>query len=187
MNLYKLNKFEGSLFICGFMASGKSTLGREIANELGWKFLDLDTFIEKREGKSIRDLFEVNGESYFRNKEREYLMELAKNFRGVLALGGGALQEQRVVDYLKLNGLLIFVDTPLEQITERVINNTERPILFDKNGKIKSKEILFAELKTLYLSREKFYKQAQISIKTSLFTSVEEMTQKVIEKIIRHV
>ncbi len=187
MNSHHLEKFKGSIFVCGFMASGKSTLGKEIAAKLDWEFCDLDLVIEEKEEKRIREIFEEKGEAYFRKKEWEYLLELTKNFKGVVALGGGALHNQMVLDHLKLNGLLLFVDTPLEQITERVLNSIERPILFDSRGKIKSKETLFAELKALYSVREKFYNQAQVSIKTPLFTSVEDMAEAAIEKITRHV
>ncbi|MEX0843761.1 MAG: shikimate kinase [Balneolaceae bacterium] len=187
MNLYRLEKFKGSIFVCGFMASGKSTVGKEIAKKLKWDFRDLDTEIEQREGKKIRDIFNEEGEKYFREKEREYLMELSKEFRGILSLGGGALQDQYVVDQLKMNGLLLFIDAPLDEIVERVYRSNNRPILFDKAGKIKSKETLFKELKALYSARIKFYKQAQVSIKTPLFTSVDEMTEAAIEKISRYV
>lgn len=187
MNSYRLGKFEGSIFVCGFMASGKSTLGEKIARKLEWDFLDLDQVIEEREGKSINQIFRENGEPYFRKKEWEYLLDLTRTFKGVVSLGGGALHDQKVVDHLKVSGLLVFVETPFEEIIERVRNNHERPILFNEGGEIKSKETLKEELKTLYSSREGLYKQAQISINTSIFTSIEEMAEKAIEKITRHV
>lgn len=187
MSSAKLENVKGNIFICGFMASGKSTLGKNLSEQIDWPYCDLDDVIEEREGKTIRDIFAEYGESYFREKEREYLAELSKNFHGVISLGGGALQNQQIVDQVKQHGLLLFVDTPLEQITQRVLSNTERPILFDDKGKIKSKETLFTELKTLYLGRKKYYKQAQVSIQTPLFPSVQEMTDAAIEKIKRHV
>ena len=187
MNTYRLERFKESIYVCGFMASGKSTLGSALAEKLGREFMDLDDVIEKREGKSIRSIFSDEGEAYFRKREWEYLLDLTRNFKGVVSLGGGALQNQRIVDHLKVNGLLLFVDTSLEEITDRVLNSKERPILFNKAGKIKSRESLFTELKALYSGREKFYKQAQISIKTQLYSSVEEMTEASIEKITRHV
>lgn len=187
MNSYRLKKFEGSIFVCGFMASGKSTLGIEIAQKLDWDYLDLDQVIEEREGKSINEIFKKAGEPYFRKKEWEYLLDLTRTFRGVISLGGGALHDQKVVDHLKVNGLLVFVKTPIEEIIERVRNSHERPILFSESGEIKSKETLKEELKTLYSNREGYYQQAQISINTSTFTSIEEMAEKAIEKIIRYV
>lgn len=187
MNSYRLERFKDSIYVCGFMASGKSTLGKALATKLKREYRDLDEVIIEREGKSIRNIFDEEGEEYFREKEWEYLLDLTRHFKGVVSLGGGALQNQRIVDHLKVNGLLLFVDTPLEQITDRVLDSSERPILFNEDGKIKSRESLFTELKALYSGREKFYKQAQVGLKTALFSSVEEMTEAAIEKITRHV
>jgi shikimate kinase len=183
----KIENMEESVFICGFMASGKSTLGRALAKELDREFIDLDEVIEDREGRSIRQIFQKNGEEYFREKEWEYLLDLTRNFKGVVALGGGALQNQRVIDHLKIHGLLLFLETPVEVVVARVYNSEERPILFDDAGKIKSKETLFKELKALYSEREEFYKQAQITIRTPLFTTAQEMAEAAKDKITRHV
>jgi shikimate kinase len=169
------------------MASGKSTLAKTLATRMEREDCDLDEVIVEKEGKSIREIFDENGEVYFREKEREYLLELTREFKGIVSLGGGALHNQHIVDHLKVSGLLVFVDTSLEVISERVFNNSERPILFDKEGKIKTKETLFTELKTLYLEREDLYKQAQIHIKTQLYNSVNEMADGLIAKISRHV
>jgi shikimate kinase len=187
MNSYRLERFKDSIYVCGFMASGKSTLGKALAKKLGRDYQDLDDVIEEREEKSIRDIFNKNGEAYFRAKEWEYLLDLTRNFKGVVSLGGGALQNQRIVDHLKVNGILLFLDTPLEQVVDRVLESDERPILFTEDGKIKSRETLFTELKTLYSGRENFYKQAQIIINTTKYSTVEELTEAAIEKLIRHV
>lgn len=187
MNGNKVDHHKGSIYLCGFMASGKSTLGKALAELLGWDFRDLDTVIEDKEGMSINEIFKEEGEDYFREKEWEYLLYLTREFKGIVSLGGGALQNQRIVDHLKVHGLLIFVDTPLEKIVDRVYESDERPILYDENGKIKSKETLFKELKTLYSGRIDLYKQAQITLNTSLFTSVQEMAEAAKGKILRHV
>lgn len=187
MNTNRMERFTGNIYLCGFMASGKSTLGKTLASKLEREFCDLDEVIVEGERKSIRDMFEEKGEAYFRETEWEYLLDLSRSFSGIVSLGGGALHNQHVVDHLKVSGLLVFVDTPLEVITERVSNSSERPILFDEEGKIKSKETLFTELKALYLGRENLYKQAQIHIQTQLFTSVDEMADALTAKIYRHV
>lgn len=187
MNTDQHGKFNGSIYLCGFMASGKSTLGQTLAEKMGWEFRDLDAVIEEGEGKSIKAIFADEGEAYFRELEREYLFDLTRTFKGVVSLGGGALHGQKVVDHLKLKGLLVFVDTPLHEIVERVHSGNERPILFDEDGEIKSKETLKEELKTLYSKRERLYKQAQITIKTAVFTSIEEMANEAIQTITRHV
>ncbi|MAO64415.1 MAG: shikimate kinase [Balneola sp.] len=186
MNAERIKKFSGSIFISGFMASGKSTIGRQMAQELELPFYDLDDVIVEKEGRSINRIFEDDGEAYFREKEWQYLLELTQTTKGVISLGGGALQNQRVVDHLKIYGILVFIDTPFSEIVERVARNDKRPILWDENGKIKSKQTLYDELKTLYLSREKYYNQAQVSVNTSSL-SAAEAAQKAIQKISRHV
>lgn len=183
----KLNDFKGNIYISGFMASGKSTLGAYLAEKLQMKFMDLDRVIEKNENKSIKEIFENEGEKYFRKIEQEYLLELSKSFQGVIALGGGALQNQKVIDHLKSHGILIFLDTPLQESVERIYHSNERPILFTKDGKIKTKQALFEELKTLYSQRLNLYKQAQVSIKTHLFSTTEAIAEVAIKKLNQHV
>ncbi|GAB5408665.1 MAG: shikimate kinase [Balneolaceae bacterium] len=187
MNEYRLKKFEGSIYICGFMATGKSTIGKMVAKDLEKSFLDLDEVISDKEDSSIKALFEQFGESYFREKEWESLLEITRSFRGVVALGGGALHNQQVVDHLKLYGLLVYIKTPLDIIVGRILRNTKRPIALNADGKIKSKETLFTELKALYLSREALYEQAQIKIESTGFETKERQTQLLIEKLKRYV
>ena len=187
MNEYRLKKFDGSIYLCGFMATGKSTMGRMIANGLDKPFVDLDHLILRNEGCSISEIFNKYGEEYFREKEWETLLDLTRNFKGVVALGGGALHNQQVVDHLKVHGLLIYIKTPLDVIVERVLRNTKRPIVVNKEGKIKSKETLFKELKALYLSRDPLYEQAQIKMESSGLESKEGQAQLLIEKLKRYV
>ncbi|MDZ7806530.1 MAG: shikimate kinase [Gracilimonas sp.] len=183
----RLNFFDQSIYITGFMASGKSTLAKALSKELGMDHKDLDEEIEKKEGKTIQVMFDENGESYFRDKERECLIDLTHNFNGIVSLGGGALQDQMIVDHLKVNGLLLCVESPFNEIVERVKSSSERPILYDEEGEIKSDGTLKTELKALYSNRLNFYDQAQIKIDSSKFGSKDEMIKAVIEKIKRHV
>ncbi|WP_020401952.1 shikimate kinase [Gracilimonas tropica] len=187
MNIERLKNFKQSIFITGFMASGKSTIGRMIAEKIGFNFIDLDAYIVEKEGSSINTLFSERGEAYFREKEWEYLLEITQTQKGVIALGGGALHNQRVVDHLKIHGLLLFIDTSMSKIVDRVASASERPVLWDDQGKIKSNETLYAELKTLYSKREKFYKQAQVRIETASFQTADEVAEAAIQKIARHV
>lgn len=187
MSEVSLKELETNIYISGFMASGKSTIGKKIAALSGLNFIDLDKVIEERESMSIVSIFDTYGEAYFREKERQYLMEFPGTFHGVISLGGGALQDQQVVDTLKEDGILVFIDTPLPRVVERVYDKKHRPILYDEEGKIKTKEALFEELKLLYLSRINYYKQAQVSLDTTKFTSSNMTAKAAIEKIKGHV
>ncbi|MEQ9310318.1 MAG: shikimate kinase [Balneolaceae bacterium] len=187
MNEYRLKKFDGSIYVCGFMATGKSTIGKMLAKELERPFVDLDKIISEKERSSIKAIFERFGEPYFREKEWQYLLEITRTFKGVVALGGGALHNQQVIDHLKVHGLLIFLNTPLDVVVERVLRNTKRPIALNSSGKIKSKETLFRELKALYLSRKELYEQAHIKIESTGYETKEAQTQLLIEKLKRYV
>ncbi len=187
MNEHRLKKYVDIFYLCGFMATGKSSIGSLLSKKLELPFQDLDRYLERKEGKSIPDIFKNEGESYFREKEREYLMDLSSSFKGILALGGGSLQNQNIVDHLKLHGLLIFIDTPMDVIVNRVRRNKKRPIVLDKQGKIKSREELLNELNMLYSNREKYYKQAQIQVISDGFAIEEQLVDIIIDKIKKHV
>ena len=77
------------IYIIGFMGSGKSTVGKKLASTLGWHFLDLDTQIELKAGQSIKDIFSSSGESYFRQIEKETLLDLRTGEDTVISTGGG--------------------------------------------------------------------------------------------------
>jgi shikimate kinase len=169
------------------MGAGKSTLGQELAVKLSQPFLDLDDYIEEKSGKSISDIFDQDGEMAFRKLERKYLLEVIRKFEGVVALGGGTLQNQHIVDHIKVNGLLIFIETPISVILERIQNNPVRPLLLKEDGSIKKKETLFEELDLLYKKRLPLYEQAELKIATGDEADSEETIKKLIKKIRYHV
>ncbi|MFN1833653.1 shikimate kinase [Balneola sp. MJW-20] len=188
MNERRLNRFKGGIFLTGFMASGKSTYGKALAELLDWPFTDLDQYIEKEEGRSINEIFKQEGEEYFRTLERKAVLSLTPDLKNqVVALGGGALHNQHMVDHLKFNGLLICFETPMVEITKRVFDSSERPILYRDNGEKKTKEMLMDELKTLYSGRKKWYDQSQITINTANYKNNEDLIRDLIKKIQLHV
>ena len=187
MNNYRLKKYTDSFFLTGFMATGKSTVGQLLARKLDQPFLDLDQRIVEAERRTVKSIFEEEGEAVFRQKEWEQLLEITRTFKGVVALGGGALHNQQVIDHLKLKGLLIYIKTPIEVIIERVLRNTNRPIVLDENGKLKSYNTLFTDLDTLYSKRIPFYEQAQIILESTGNESKDEQATRLLEKITHYV
>lgn len=187
MDLYRLKKYRECIFLVGFMATGKSSIGKILATQLERPFVDLDTVIEEKEGISISEIFNSKGESYFREKEWHYLLELTQSFQGIVALGGGALHNQQVVDHLKLYGLIVFIDTSFDVLVDRVRRNKKRPIVLNEYGEIKSPDTLITELESLYLSRLNLYKQAQIVLKSTGKETKDEQASKLIEKLKRYV
>lgn len=180
-----INNLPERIFLCGFMGAGKSTLGRQLAQRLKMDFLDLDEIIEQESGQSIPEIFEQEGEETFRKQERSAILSITQSKKGVIALGGGSLQNQHVVDHLKLNGLLIFIDTPFSVIFERIAEDSGRPLLTDEQGELKSEELLRRQLQVLYEKRLPFYRQAVITVDAS--RNLNEVMDQLIRKIENHV
>jgi shikimate kinase len=127
-------KLKGSPLIAlvGFMGCGKSTVGKLLAERLGWQFVDLDAEIERRTGRPIPEIFEQEGEAQFRELEHEAFLEQQRLSRQgrprVVALGGGAFVEPRNRDQLDVSGLSIWLDCPLTELWERVSSERHRPL-----------------------------------------------------------
>lgn len=122
MNL-KLKRTPG-LYLVGFMASGKSTVGRHLAHRMGWSFFDLDSEIEAAEKTSIADIFSTRGEAEFRRIESEMLRShvrwIERGRPAVLALGGGAFTVDANRALLADNGITVWLDCPFEIVCRRV-------------------------------------------------------------------
>ncbi|TVR16141.1 MAG: shikimate kinase [Balneolaceae bacterium] len=154
-------KIKPPIVLCGMMGTGKSTLGRLLAEELSLPFYDLDKMIEQKTGKSIPQIFEEFGEKEFRRIEREVLTAFVQSCDGVLALGGGSLQNQHLTDHVKLYAWLVFINTPIELILERVLRKKNRPMI-----KTEDPEKTREKIEQLFEARKPLYKQAHITVQT---------------------
>jgi shikimate kinase len=132
--LLKLKRTPG-LYLVGFMGSGKSAVGRLLADELGWFFADIDEDIEKAEGISIAEIFDTRGEEEFRRLEQEALRKRVQEVECgkpmVMALGGGAFADQANRKMLDERGVTIWLDCPFPRICARVEGQTHRPLARD--------------------------------------------------------
>ncbi|MDR8390403.1 hypothetical protein NC796_04565 [Aliifodinibius sp. S!AR15-10] len=169
------------------MGTGKSSLGTRLARKLDRPFADLDTIIEEEAGKSIPEIFEQEGEEGFRAHERKQLLKTIREYEGILALGGGALHNQHLVDHIKINGLLIFIETPFSVILDRILQHNNRPLLLNDDGTMKDRETLENELQELYDQRLKYYQQSEITIHTDNRSSIEDTAAALVSKIRNHV
>lgn len=118
-----------NIILCGFMGCGKSTIGSLLSRKMGMAFVDLDRFIEKKENKTVSEIFSDSGEEYFRQLEREAARELSEKKGVVLAAGGGTLTFAENVEVLKKSGTIVLLDIPVEVVSERLRNDTSRPLL----------------------------------------------------------
>lgn len=130
------------IILIGFMGSGKSTYGKLIANKLGYSFVDTDSFIERKEGRSISDIFADDGEDYFRSLETEVLKELMQVQKPqVLSLGGGTPLRQCNREIMK-EGYTIFLKITADEAYRRLKDDSERPLLKVQDPKARIEELL---------------------------------------------
>lgn len=118
-----------NIVLCGFMGCGKSTVGRRLAAQLDMQFIDMDTYIEEQEGRTISDIFAKDGEAAFRAIEHDACVTLGQTAGLVIATGGGAVLRDDNVDALSANGVIIFLDVNEASVLERLKNDTTRPLL----------------------------------------------------------
>jgi len=118
-----------NLVLTGFMATGKSTVGRLLAGRLGLRFLDLDTHIEARAGKPIARIFDEDGEPAFRELERQAVVELSVPSGLAIATGGGIVLNPDNLRDLALGGLVVCLSATLDTILRRTAGDTTRPLL----------------------------------------------------------
>jgi shikimate kinase len=114
------------VYLTGFMASGKSALGRALAAEMGLGFLDLDDTIEQNEGRSIPEIFRQGGEPAFRTAEKAALHATGGLRDYVIAVGGGTLVPDESMDWALSNGIVVFLDVSLEEIVRRLGRSRRR-------------------------------------------------------------
>ena len=132
--ILKLKRTPG-IYLVGFMASGKTTIGRLLAHELGWSFADMDEDIEAAQGRSITEIFDADGEGEFRKIEqaaiRKRVSEVGRGKPMVVALGGGAFTQPENRALLEDNGVTIWLDCPFPKVCARVETATHRPLARD--------------------------------------------------------
>ncbi|MGA2434402.1 MAG: shikimate kinase, partial [Bryobacteraceae bacterium] len=115
------------IYLAGFMGSGKTMVGKLLADRLGWNFIDLDAVIEAEQGTSIASIFETRGEEHFRQLETEAIRKRMRTVRTgvpmVVALGGGAFLRPENFEMLRENGVTVWLDCPFETVRQRVAVN----------------------------------------------------------------
>jgi shikimate kinase len=152
------------IFLTGFMASGKSTIGPILANAIGFNFADLDSTIAREDGKSVREIFRDLGETYFRRREREVVTAMGLRDRTVISLGGGTLADPETLEIVKTSGILVYLKVTVDEITRRLRNKTDRPMVLGVDGHRLAEGELRERVVSLLAAREPFYSQADITL-----------------------
>ncbi len=148
----KQKRIDYNIALIGFMGTGKTTISSALSMIMGLKEVDVDQYIVKKEGKTIKDIFEKYGEEYFRNLETEALKELQNEKGIIISCGGGAVLREENVEILKKGSVIVQLTATPETIYERVKNHTHRPIL--------NNDMSVRHISELMEQREPKYRQA---------------------------
>jgi shikimate kinase len=141
------------IYLVGFMAAGKTTVARAIANRLGWRAEDIDELIEARERRTVAEIFARQGEPYFRAVEREILRLLLPLRHVVVATGGGTFMDPDSRAAINMDGLSIWLDVPFEEILARIPADGRRPLAADR-----------AQMERLFAIRQAAYANARLRV-----------------------
>ena len=177
-----MDKLTQTIVLCGFMASGKTVTAKAIGGIIHSDFVDLDVQIEVDEGKSIK-IFRDHGEDYFRRIERRTMIEAVNKTPKIISLGGGALQNQELLDMIKAQSILIFIRPDFELLFRRLINNKKRPLVAYEWAKSRNPEIVKKSIKNLYLSRLSLYEQAHITQPVESNWSPYQVASKILNQV----
>lgn len=163
----KIENRTSKIYLTGFMASGKSTVGTLVAQQLGYDFVDLDMAVERRAGRRIPEIFEEDGEAGFRRMEAEALQRSTQHEEVVVALGGGALVDERNLEQARQHGLVVYLKVSAEELARRLeIATNERPLVRGEDGTPLSGKALRAWVEGLLNERAPFYERAHVTIET---------------------
>jgi shikimate kinase len=154
-----------NVFLVGFMGTGKTTIGKELAKMMGRKFLDLDAELERRLGKTVGDYFSEHGEVKFREVEERVAIELSTTNNRVIATGGGTILNPRVYEALHASGLLVCLYTKRDDLVDRLKRNDKRPLVRGQ-----SPEEIRERVEQLLRERSEKYDRVKIRIDTSDLT-----------------
>lgn len=164
-----------NIFLIGLMGAGKTTIGRQLASELGLEFFDSDHEIENRTGVTVTHIFDIEGESGFRKRETAILDELTAKKGIVLATGGGAILKPENRQYLMSRGTTVYLYANIDTLLERTAKDRNRPLLQTDNPQEKLRE--------LFKLRDPLYREtADIIIDTandSVRLAVKEIQEKI--------
>ena len=164
-----------NIFLVGLMGAGKTTIGRQIANELSLEFFDSDHEIENRTGVTITHIFDIEGEAGFRKRETNVLKDLTEKKGIVLATGGGAILKPENRQFLMSRGTIIYLYADIDTLFERTSKDRNRPLLQTENPKTKLEE--------LFEIRDPLYRETADFIIDTGKDSVRLAIKEILEKL----
>ena len=169
-------KGKRNVFLVGPMGAGKTTIGKQLAQILHLEFIDSDQEIEARTGAPIDWIFDIEGESGFRVRERDVIAELSQRQGIVLATGGGAIAEAENRTYLAGRGIVVYLETSIEQQLERTRRDKRRPLLQGNDDPEST-------LVELHNERDKLYREIADVIVATNENSIKTVANKIVAQI----
>ena len=163
-----------NIVLIGFMGSGKTTIGRKLAVRLGYRFVDMDRFIEEEQQCKIAQIFEERGEAAFRSLETGLLKRLKKAENTVVSTGGGVVTIEGNIEIIRSIGISIYLKAGIDNIFERVSRNNKRPLLQTDNP--------LQTIKDMMEKREGAYSQADLILETNSL-SMGNVVSKIIQSL----
>ncbi|MDD3252889.1 MAG: shikimate kinase [Lachnospiraceae bacterium] len=160
-----------NLILCGFMSSGKTTIGKPLANCLGYEFIDTDQLLTATYQMTIQEMFAKGGEAYFRDLEHEIARKAAAMTHTVISTGGGMMTFERNAAVLARTGIVIYIQQDFDTCYRRLASQPNRPLVRNNTRE---------DLHRLYLSREAYYKK-YASLTLTNPGSVKEAIQTIID------
>ena len=155
-----------NIVLIGMPACGKSTIGYWLSKKINYPFVDVDRYLEEKENRIISDIFSNEGEEYFRELETKYLKELSEKEGIIISTGGGAVKNKENIDILKENGIIVFLNRTIDDISRE--NHRNRPLLQNPDN-----------IRKLYDERIKLYRRyADIIIKND--DSIDVIVERII-------
>ncbi len=165
-----------NIYLVGPMGAGKTTIGRRIAEVKGMSFVDSDAEIEKRTGVDISFIFDMEGEEGFRKRETDVIAELAELTNTVMATGGGAILNAATRDLLSARGVVVYLETTLEQQLSRTRRSRNRPLLEESND-------VEATLKAMIAERDPLYRQIADLVAPTGDQPARRLAREIVEKL----
>lgn len=166
-----------NIILCGFMATGKSSIGKQLASRTGYNFLDLDAAIETEEGISIPQIFAAQGESAFRELESRMVERMTDRTGLVIATGGGTIVNPQNLEKLKRCGIVVTLTADIQTILQRVGSGEDRPMLQGEDR--------VARIQALMDQRAHAYAQADIILDTSAL-NIQEAAERLMDRLKEH-
>ena len=162
-----------TVVLVGMMGAGKTAVGTALARQLGVAFKDSDEEIVRAASRSIAEIFERDGEPFFRSRETEVISRLLRSTPCVLSTGGGAFLSESKRQLIHDVGVSVWLKADLELLWQRVRHKTTRPLLRTSNPR--------ETLRTLYEARQPLYAMADIVVESAAERSVDDMAARVVE------